>query len=77
MSHLELIETDVPLEVKRQLIHQDMQMWRNTIFQAESRRRVYARVGNTEAEAAQMKILQECEGALMELETQLRELPKD
>lgn len=77
MSHLELIETDVPLEVKRQLIHQDMQMWRNTIFQAESRRRVYTRVGNTEAEAAQMKILQECEGALMELETQLRELPKD
>lgn len=74
---LELIETDVTTETKRILIHQDQQMWRNTSFQAESRRRVYARLGNTEAEAAQIKLLQECEGALMELEAQLRELPKD
>lgn len=74
---LELIETDVSIETKRILIHQDQQMWRNTSFQAESRRRVYQRLGNTEAEAAQIKLLQECEGALMELETQLRELPKD
>lgn len=74
---LELIETGVTPETKRILIAQDQQMWRNTSFQAESRRRVYARLGNTEAEAAQIKLLQECEGALMELETQLRELPKD
>lgn len=77
MSNLELLETDVPTEIKRTLINQDMQMWRNTRFQAESRRRTYARVGNTEAEAAQMKILQECEGALLDLEEQLHELPKE
>ena len=71
---LELIETDVPSDIKRTLIHQDMQMWRNTRWQAESRRRVYQRLGNSEAEAEQIKVLQQCESALMELEKQLRDV---
>ena len=71
---LELIETDVPSDIKRTLITQDMQMWRNTRWQAESRRRVYQRLGNSEAEAEQIKVLQQCESALMELEKQLRDI---
>lgn len=67
-------DQDVPIEVKRQIIEQDMQMWRNTRFQAESRRRTYARIGNVEAEAEQIKILQQCEAALMELDEQLKAL---
>lgn len=77
MSHLELIETDVPLEVKHKFIDDDMQTWRNTRWLAESRRRVAQRINDTENEAKQIEILQLCESALMELETQLRELPKD
>ncbi len=71
---LELIETDVPTAIKRTLIEQDMQMWRNTSWQAESRRRVYKRLANIDAEAEQLKLLQQCESALMELEAQLQEL---
>ena len=71
---LELIETDVPADIKRTLITQDMQMWRNTRWQAESRRRVYQRLGNSEAEAEQIKVLQQCESALMELEKQLQDI---
>ena len=71
---LELIETDVSSDVKRVLLDQDAQMWRNTRWQAESRRRVYQRIGNTDAEAEQIKILQQCESALMELEEQSKEL---
>lgn len=66
--------TDVPTEVKRALIEQDAQRWRNTRFQAESRRRVYARIGDTESEAAQIKLLEQCESALMDLEEQTKEL---
>lgn len=65
---------DVPTEIKRALIEQDMQMWRNTRWQAESRRRVYQRIGNTEAEADQIKVLEQCESALMELAEQLAAL---
>lgn len=72
------VEIDnVPADIKRQIIQQDMQMWRNTRFQAESRRRTYARLNNAEQTAAQTKILEECEAALMDLEEQLSELPKD
>lgn len=73
---LELItrETDVSTDVKKVLLEQDAQMWRNTRWQAESRRRVYQRIGNTEAEAEQIKILQQCESALMELEEQAKDL---
>ena len=73
---LELLtrETDVSADVKRVLLDQDAQMWRNTRWQAESRRRVYQRIGNTDAEAEQIKILQQCESALMELEEQSKEL---
>ncbi len=74
MSKLELLETDVPTDIKRTLINQDMQMWRNTRWQAESRRRVYQRLANTDAEAEQIKILQQCESALMELEDQLKDI---
>ena len=74
MKALELLETAVPNDVKRALINQDMQMWRNTRFQAESRRRTYARIGNAEATQAQEKILTECEGALLDLEEQLKEI---
>lgn len=70
-------DQDVPTEVKRALIQQDAQMWRNTRFQAESRRRTYARIGNAEHTQAQVKILEECEAALLDLEEQLKELPKD
>mgnify|MGYP001616136723 CR=1 FL=1 len=71
---LELIETDVSSDVKRVLLDQDAQMWRNTRWQAESRRRVYQRIGNRDAEVEQIKILQQCESALMELEEQSKEL---
>lgn len=67
-------QDDVPVEIKRTLIAQDMQMWRNTRFQAESRRRTYARIGNAEAEAEQIKMLQQCEAALMDLDEQLKAL---
>jgi hypothetical protein len=67
-------DQDVPTEVKRQIIAQDMQMWRNTRWQAESRRRTYARIGHAEQTQAQIKIIEECEGALMDLEAQLKEL---
>ena len=78
-QNLELLTQteDVAATIKHALIEQDMQMWRNTRFQAESRRRVYARIGNAEAEAEQIKMLQSCEAAIMELEEQLREVPKD
>jgi hypothetical protein len=65
---------DVAPDIKRQLIEQDAQMWRNTRWQAESRRRVYKRIGNTEAEAEQIKILEQCESALMELAEQAKDL---
>lgn len=65
---------DVATDTKRTLINQDMQMWRNTRFQAESRRRTYARIGNAEQVAAQTKSLEECEAALLDLEEQLKEL---
>lgn len=68
---------DVSTETKRAIIEQDMQMWRNTRFQAESRHRTYKRIGNTELEAAQVKILQDCEAALMDLDEQLSALLKD
>ena len=73
---LELLtrETDVSADVKRVLLDQDAQMWRNTRWQAESRRRVYQRIGNRDAEVEQIKILQQCESALMELEEQSKEL---
>jgi hypothetical protein len=72
-----VVTDDVPTEVKRALIAQDIQMWRNTRFQAESRRRTYARIGNAEQTQVQVKVLEECEAALLDLEEQLRELPKD
>jgi hypothetical protein len=62
---------DVSTETKRAIIEQDAQMWRNTRFQAESRRRTYKRIGKTELEAEQMKILEDCEAALMDLDEQL------
>lgn len=68
---------DVPVEVKRQLIAQDQQMWKNTRFQAESRRRTYKRIGDTGAEAAQIEALEKCEAALMDLDEQLSALLKD
>lgn len=67
-------DQDVPIEIKRQLIMQDMQMWRNTRFQAESRRRTYARIGDESATDAQIKMLEQCEGALMDLSEQLQAL---
>lgn len=70
---LELI-VDVPTEVKRQLIEQDAQRWRNTQWQAESRRRVCKRISDTEGEAEQIKLLEKCESALMELDEQAKEL---
>lgn len=79
-QNLELVsavDQGVPTEVKRQLIAQDIQMWRNTRFQAESRRRTYARIGDAASTDAQIKVLEQCEAALMDLEEQLRELPKD
>ena len=73
---LELLTTteDVTANTKRILLEQDMQMWKNTRFQAESRRRVYKRLANTDAEAEQIKILKNCEAALMDLEEQISEL---
>lgn len=76
-QNLELVtpaDQDVPTEVKRALIAQDIQLWRNTRFQAESRRRTYARIGNAEQTQAQIKVLEECEAALLDLEEQIREL---
>jgi len=73
---LELLtrETDVPAAVKRQLIEQDVQMWRNTRWQAEMRRRGAQRVGNAEREAQQITIIEECEGELMSLDEELKAL---
>jgi hypothetical protein len=73
---LELIthETDVSADIKRMLIEQDAQVWRNTRFQAESRRRTYIRIGHVEQAQAQAKLLEECEAALLDLEEQLKEL---
>jgi hypothetical protein len=70
-TNLELLETtadDIPSEVKRELIEQDMRMWLNTRWQAEMRRRVARRVADTEGEAAQIKLLERCEASLMALE---------
>lgn len=63
---LELLtrEADVPTDVKRQIIEQDMQMWRNTRYQCEIRMRVQRRIGNTEGEATMITELERCEKAL-------------
>jgi hypothetical protein len=63
---LELLEkpVDVTDETKRALIEQDMQLWRNTRYQCEIRRRVQQRIGNTEGEAAMIAELERCEKAL-------------
>lgn len=65
---------DVPIATRRALLQQEIQLWKNTRFQAESRRRTYARIGNAEQTQAQIKLLEECEGALMDLAEQLAEL---
>jgi hypothetical protein len=79
-QRLELVtpdNNDVPVEAKQQLILQDMQMWRNTRWQAEMRARGAKRVGNADREAVQYKLIDECEGELMHLEEELNALLKD
>ena len=65
---------DVPLEIKRQLIAQDVQMWRNTIFQATARHRTYKRIGMEEDAAKQIEVIRQCEAALIDIDEQLKEL---
>lgn len=74
MSNLELLETDVPTDVKRVLINQEMQMWRNTRYQCEVRLRVQKRIGNTEGEAVLITELERCEKALDTLTEELSTL---
>ncbi len=64
----------VPIEVKRALIEQDIQLWQNTLFQATSRHRTAKRIGDAEGEAAQVKMIERCEGALLDLQEQLEGL---
>jgi hypothetical protein len=62
------------VEVKKLLVMQDLQMWRNTRWQLEMRHRVAKRIGGDlkaiEAEMAK------AEGAIAELEIILEEIKK-
>lgn len=81
-QNLELItndaaDDDVPAEVKRTLIEQDIQMWRNTRWQAESRLRAYTRNNMPEQAKEQVELVARCEGMIRDYEAQLNELSKD
>jgi hypothetical protein len=66
---------DVPLEIRRHLLQQEIAMWRNTRYLAEVRLRVQRRIaGGVEAEAAQIAEIERCELAIDALEEEQRAL---
>jgi len=66
---------EIPTEVKREIIMAEMSMWRNTLYQAEVRHRVNARIGATaEAQKAVEDQMVQCEKALDALAEELKAL---
>jgi hypothetical protein len=66
---------DVPIEIRRQLLQQEISMWKNTRYLAEVRLRVQRRIGGTpEAEAQHMQELERCEKAIDALEEEAHAL---
>ncbi len=56
---------DVPPDVQRVLLEQEMQTWKNTRYQAELRLRVARRIGDgAEVEVGLVKQMERCEQAL-------------
>lgn len=68
------ISNDIDNAVKRNIILNDIQLWKNTRFQAESRKRAYARNNMPEQVKEQVDMLVRCEGILLDLEEQLNEI---
>ena len=66
---------EIPIEVKRSIIEGEAAMWRNTLYQAEVRHRVNARIGATaEAQKAVEDQMVQCEKALDALAEELKAL---
>jgi hypothetical protein len=66
---------DVPVEIKRQIVQQEIQLWRNTRYQFEVRLRVEKRIGGTpEAQAEHIRQLETCEKRLDALQAELEAL---
>jgi hypothetical protein len=72
------MDDQVPNEVKRQLITNEVQMWRNTAYQLVLRHKVNKRIG---ADPSVLKQIEDemvkCEGALEVLQEELDELKKE
>lgn len=63
---------DIPVETKRAILLQEIQIYKNTRYQAEVRLRVQRRVGAvTEIEAGLIKELERCEQVLDALKAEL------
>ena len=66
---------EIPTEVKCSIIESECAMWRNTLYQAEVRHRVNARIGaTTEAQKAVEDQMVQCERALDALAEELKAL---
>ena len=69
------MSNDISIEVKRSIIDGECAMWRNTLYQAEVRHRVNARIGATaEAQKAVEDQIVQCERALDALAEELKVL---
>ncbi len=73
MTELDTID-DVPANIRRQIIEEEMQIWRNTRWQQQMRYRVNKRLGNQAAMAICEKEMENCEVALDELARHLAEI---
>ncbi len=66
------VHDDISVDIKHNIILQDIQLWKNTRFQAEIRKRAYARNNMPEQLKEQITMLERCEGMLLDLEEHLK-----
>lgn len=68
------MDEEITLEVRRAIIEQDRNMWKNTRYQLQLRHRVQKALGATDVLEQIEKELEKCEKALDVLEIVLSEL---
>ena len=69
-----LDELEIPVEVKRKLLSDEMQMYRNTVYVLETRHRINKRLGNEESLEALVKELEKHHKYLDALLAELKSL---